>query len=708
MAITPKPVGEVSPPNSLSSESVNDPVAPVALSAESVVDPVAPVALSAESVGSPVAPVSLTSESVADPVAPVALSSQSASAPVAPVSLSAESVSDPVAPISLTAAVAAAIPRTLTPLVAIDFVLGCYANCGVPILFNDLFSYSRNGSATFINRRISCNGGYEYFLDTDYVGNVENLALYSEQIDNAVYTKTNTTVVTNDGEDENGDKIADRVYPTTTGTLRGIDQDITATTANHDTSFKLKAAGINWVKIFDAAGTNGAWFNISRGVIGTITGACVPSIRPLGNGYYRCAINDAGAVSGTLKLDLADTDNTITATANGTDGILVVGGQLTLGSKTLPYVKTITVAVTEAFTESLRIKYDPATGDELGALLEGAGENLFTKSEEYEHADWTKTDADITANDAMAPDDSYSADKFAADATSSIAPSLSQSITSVATEFYTTSFRIRKSEASFVQIAYTSGHVDNNPRANFDISSGALGTVDADIIATIKEDGKEYYRITATVIAVGTSLTPILYLMKAATDTRGQSNSWTIDDGVHLGGGQCENRDTASSYIRTEASTASRVKDELPFPVAGNVTPGDLTIIVEYGIDSLNSGGDDRYLYAISAVIPSSIALFVGTDARRRVKHGSVNQDNVSPSLSEELAMTFSNSSNLVNVYDDGTLDTSADAGINFVEDNELSIYLGSDASSGSQLFGCLKSVRIYQQDMTAQEVSLS
>ena len=175
-----------------------------------------------------------------------------------------------------------------------------------------------------------------------------NLALYSEQFDNGYWVKTNTTVVANSGIAPNGTTTAELVYPTTTGSNRLLQKSFSISAATPYTgTWYLKASGLNWVAVDHIDGSVGAWFNLSTGTIGTIAAGTTASIENVGNGWYRCRISKTSvSTTGYQDIRLVDGDNTTSVTANGTDGLLVWGAQLELGSYPTSYIPTTTTAVT--------------------------------------------------------------------------------------------------------------------------------------------------------------------------------------------------------------------------------------------------------------------------------------------------------------------------------------------------------------------------
>ena len=208
MAITPKPAGGIAAPNTLTGEAagnvaipntltgkaVGDVSAPNTLSGEAVGTVAAPNTLTGEAVGDVAAPNTLTGEAVGDVAAPNTLASQSVGSVAAPNTVTTKAVGAVTAPNTFSGVTPAAFPRTLTPLVDLNFAANSFAQNGVAKDSSDILTYSRPSSATFTNRRLDVNGDWEYFLDTDYVGDVENLLTYSEQFDNASWIKNGITL----------------------------------------------------------------------------------------------------------------------------------------------------------------------------------------------------------------------------------------------------------------------------------------------------------------------------------------------------------------------------------------------------------------------------------------------------------------------------------------------------------------------------------
>jgi hypothetical protein len=114
-----------------------------------------------------------------------------------------------------------------------------------------------------------------------------NLFTYSEQLDNAAWTKNNTTVTANattspDGT-SNADKIADSIN---TSSAFYFYQSPATTSTQYTSSGYFKKGEYNFVTLH-AFGLNGAVFNLNTGVLVSQSGG-TGTIQSVGDGWYRC------------------------------------------------------------------------------------------------------------------------------------------------------------------------------------------------------------------------------------------------------------------------------------------------------------------------------------------------------------------------------------------------------------------------------------
>jgi hypothetical protein len=175
-----------------------------------------------------------------------------------------------------------------------------------------------------------------------------NLVTYSDDLSNAAWTKSNVTATTNVTVSPDGTSNADRVVASTIGNSRGVFASVTTTAVAHTISVFAKASGLNWLCIYDPAGsgTGGAWFNLSTGVVGTVTAGYTASITNFGNGWYRCSIVRTLAAGTSFPFfGGVDGDNTI-AVSSTTNGVFLYGAQLEAGSFATSYIPTVASTVT--------------------------------------------------------------------------------------------------------------------------------------------------------------------------------------------------------------------------------------------------------------------------------------------------------------------------------------------------------------------------
>ena len=126
--------------------------------------------------------------------------------------------------------------------------------------------------------------------------------------------------------------------------------------------------------------------------------------------------------------------------------------------------------------DTARFDYNPLTLACKGLLIEEQRANLITYSEQFNNVAWTKTNTTVSANTTVAPDGTVNADKLIATTTNAlhIIETSTASLTSGVA--YTASVYAKQNELSVLQITFSSAAIPL--RANFNLATGALGTVD--------------------------------------------------------------------------------------------------------------------------------------------------------------------------------------------------------------------------------------
>lgn len=186
-----------------------------------------------------------------------------------------------------------------------------------------------------------------------------NLCLYSSDLSNAAWTKTNATVTSNtivapDGT-LTGDKLVD---DTTFGNHSALQGSITfANATSYTITIYAKAGEIGYIKIGRATGTAlpslpTAYFNlITATVLGSPNANWTNySITDVGNGWRRCSATVLTTGSGTdgIAIFLTDSSGNTGFTGNNYNGAYIWGAQVELGSFATSYIPTVASQVTRA------------------------------------------------------------------------------------------------------------------------------------------------------------------------------------------------------------------------------------------------------------------------------------------------------------------------------------------------------------------------
>jgi hypothetical protein len=376
-----------------------------------------------------------------------------------------------------------------------------------------------------------------------------NIVQQSETFDNAIWNLYYGTITSNSQTAPNGTLTADTLT-SSTQQYSGIYQSLgTLPTNVYTYSIYVKAGTNNFFGMLgQGTGSQIAIFNLSTGVVSSISNLDSASIENVGNGWYRCQIQKTGA--GVEMLIFSSNIANSTPTASGT--VFLWGAQTNIGSTAKPYFPT---------TDRLnvpRLTYQNGGGGCPSLLLEKQSTNILTYSEDFSNAAWTKTDLTVIANAITSPDGTTNAQKIVPNTTNGT-HYIDQFVT-ISSVDYTYTIYAKKGEYNYL---YVNAYSNSSRRTWFDLNSGTVSLNTSPNIATIESVGNGWYRCTITNTSSGTT---------GAFQFGADPNNGTINanpsfsgdgtSGIYVWGAQIEASSYPTSYIPTTSASATRVADE--------------------------------------------------------------------------------------------------------------------------------------------------
>lgn len=228
----------------------------------------------------------------------------------------------------------------------------------------------------------------------------ENLLTYSQDFDNAAWSKSGASVVANSQVAPDGTTTADAIIGTASGytqyvqiawpTSAGISA---ASSTTYTYSIYLKAGSISSVRfyVFNTTGGANIYGTFDLSAISAVAGgtASTPtvSITDVGNGWRRCI------VTGNLNGSTGQTANVVIYADNGS--FYAWGVQVEQRSSATAYTPTTSAPITNylpalqyAAAHVPRFDHDPITGESKGLLIEESRTNLLYRSSEFNTAPW--------------------------------------------------------------------------------------------------------------------------------------------------------------------------------------------------------------------------------------------------------------------------------------------------------------------------------
>ncbi len=237
-------------------------------------------------------------------------------------------------------------------------------------------------------------------------------------------------------------------------------------------------------------------------------------------------------------------------------------------------------------------------------LLESQRTNLLNYSEDYSQSQWIKIRSTISTDQSIAPNGTFTADKIIA-STDNNTHRCDQAITLTDAETYTLSFFAKESEYNCIRASIGQGGATFGNVASFNLNTKTVSTTGTIENAEILDFGNGWFRCISTMQAGVADRVVIGIGIDDSYSFIGDNSS-----GLFMWGAMIEQASYSSSYIKTEASTVTRVKDDChvlnhtlftdyPFTVYAKAKIEDVgnTIFSIYG------GASNKYL---AFLLPSS------------------------------------------------------------------------------------------------------
>lgn len=212
----------------------------------------------------------------------------------------------------------------------------------------DTIVFTRAGTATYQNATGVLQTAAVNVRRPLYTQGAMNLVLYSQQLDNAYYTKSAVTVTANTTLAPDGTMTADRMAETAVTSTHYSTRSIHLVPgATYTLSVYVQAYGSRTFRL-QAETTTGTYiyavFNLTTGAVISSSAGVVTTIASAANGFYRVSITFTAATPGTTNLFFMACDAAGNQSYLGsvTSGVYLWGLQLEKSAVPTTYIPTTT------------------------------------------------------------------------------------------------------------------------------------------------------------------------------------------------------------------------------------------------------------------------------------------------------------------------------------------------------------------------------
>ena len=544
--------------------------------------------------------------------------------------------------------------------------------------FDQLLDFTRTSSATFV--------GSNGLIQTTAAS--RNLLTFTQQFDNAAWTKTNMTVTANSTTAPDGTSTADTLTATAgTGVSVRVSQSGTTINATvYIASFYVRPGTHTFVQLHINAQT-ADWCNFTLTGSGSVqnNGAAIGAISfDSATGYYRISITyTAGGTDRTPFFGLVPSG---TATRNqtwnpvGTETVFIWGAQLEAASAATTYTRN------NGGVFPPRFDYNPVTLAPKGLLIEEQRTNLTLQSGDFTVSPWAAALAGTSTRSNT--DTALGFMRGLVTATSALG-GIRQTYSGLTSgQVYALSFYVQSAATSLVVTLENGTSSFGSPHTvTLNPSTGTAGTPTGYTSVTSTPFGSGYVYTLITAAAGGTLIANFEWRLS----TSGTS--------MLYGRPQLEAGAFATSYIPTVASQVTRTADQCSI-VAPNfaswynqsegtfVFEGDSSSLIGYPYAVLASDGSFNNRFGAYRSLSSVAGLVVSSN----VTQMDISASSVVANVPFKVAVAAqANNGNLSLNGSIGTNDTT----ITMPTVNRLSLASGPSGAS-DYLNGHIRSIRYY------------